>query len=129
MKKTIKQSISPDTILSDLILDNPQLLLMMEHFGLNIVVHKDTIRQICEQNQISTQLFILILQLYLYGEVFEKQQLTKNDLLPLVNFLKNSHFYFRNEKFPEIEQHINKIVLNNNTPPIKLLKQFFIKSI
>ncbi|HOF46611.1 MAG TPA: hemerythrin domain-containing protein [Bacteroidales bacterium] len=125
MKKTIKQSISPDTILSDLILDNPQLLLMMEHFGLNIVVHKDTIRQICEQNQISIQLFILILQLYLYGEVFEKQQLTKNDLLPLVNFLKNSHFYFRNEKFPEIEQHINKIVLNNNTPPIKLLKQFY----
>ncbi len=111
--------------MSDLIFENPSLLLMMEHFDINIVVRNKTVEQICDDNQINRQVFIHIANLYNGFNIAGTESLSRPDTESIILFLKNSHRYYLDEKIPEIRDYIHGLYAKSNIPEIRLVGKFF----
>ncbi len=111
--------------MSNLIFENPSLLLMLEHFGINIVVRDKTVEQICDEEQINQQLFICIANLYNGFNPTGINEIERPYTESIILFLKNSHRYYLDEKIPEIRDYINSLYDKNNNPEIKLVDKFF----
>ncbi len=111
--------------MSDLILENPSLLLMMEHFDIDIVVRDKSVVQICNENQINREVFIPIANLYNGFYPSGGENLDKSETKSIILFLKNSHRYYLDEKIPEIHDYIRKLYTENNSPEIRLVEIFF----
>lgn len=117
--------IRPEMKISNLIFENPSLLLLLEHLEIEFIVHEKTVKQLCETNNISEELFLLIANLYNGFQPTEIQNLTINDLSTIIKYLKNSHNYYENEKYPEIRNYLEQLRLQNNSGEIKLIEKFF----
>lgn len=117
--------IRPEMKISGLIFENPDLLLLMEHFEMNFVVHEKTVKQLCATNSINEELFLLVANLYNGFPPTEQQNLTRDDLTAIIKFLKNSHNYYENEKYPEIKSCMEQLHTQNNSAEIELIGKFF----
>ncbi len=122
---TDKKFITPEMKMSDLIFENPSLLLMMEHFGMSFMVHDRTIRQLCEENNLSLRIFIALANLYQGFSLSPNEEFSDDDIPDIITYLKNSHHYYESEKYPEIINYIHELYEKNNSPEIKLIDKFF----
>jgi regulator of cell morphogenesis and NO signaling len=125
MYQTTKTFIKPDIKMADLIFENPYLLLLLEHFGLDLVMHDKTVRQLCFENKINEKVFIPFANLYngfspSASDVFEFEHIET-----IIGFLRNSHYYFKYDKYPEIQDHIKKLFEKNPTAEIRMIEKFF----
>ena len=111
--------------MAELIESNPAFLLMMQHFGMDFRVSDFTVSQLCSQYKISENLFLGIANLYNGFSTKESNAFTKEDLLHVIDFLKNSHNYYRSDKYPQIRSYINQLQENHPEKEIKLLDRFF----
>ncbi|MFU8844764.1 MAG: hypothetical protein ACNA7V_13255, partial [Bacteroidales bacterium] len=98
MYQTRKTYITPEMKMADLIFENPALLLLMEHFELDFIVHDKTVAQICSENQISQAVFITFCNLYNGFYPNRHEQFTEKDIFTIIRFLKNSHTYYQADK-------------------------------
>jgi regulator of cell morphogenesis and NO signaling len=64
MYQTTKTYIKPDIKMADLIFENLYLLLLLEHFGFDLVMHDKTVAQLCTENGINEKVFISFANLY-----------------------------------------------------------------
>lgn len=120
-----KSTIKPQQKMVDLITENPYLLLMLQHFDIDFRVKDLSVAQICEENQVSESLFRAIGNLYNGFQPGEIEELCKSDLHNIVRFLKNSHNYYRYEKYPQIDTYIKQLYKENNELEINLIHHFF----
>lgn len=122
-----KMFITSEMKTSDIIINNPYLILMLEHLEIKMEVHEKTVEQICIEYNISTGLFLTIANLF---NGFKSSQITKystNDIQAIINYLKNSHQYYLKEKYPQIHNYIKQIYQINNHPEILMIENFFDK--
>ena len=103
MLKNITIKIKPYMKMVDLIEGNPSFLLFMQHFEIDFRVDELTVAQICEKYDISEKLFITVGNLYYGQNEHNEISLSNKDILQLIQFLKNSHIYYRKYKYPELE--------------------------
>jgi regulator of cell morphogenesis and NO signaling len=125
MYQTKKTFIKPDMKMSDLIFENPSLLLMMEHFDINIAVRNNTVEQICNENHINHELFIAIANLYNGFNIINTENISRPDTELIILFLKNSHRYYLDEKIPEIRDCIGSLYAKNDNTEFRLVENFF----
>jgi len=111
MYQTKKTYIQAEMRMSDLIVENPSLLLLMEHFEIDFIVHDKTVSQICEENKINPNVFIHFCNLYNGFNIEHLDKYTSNDILTIIDFLKNCHYYYKEEKYPEILTLIKELWL------------------
>ena len=97
MVQTKKMFVLPDGRMSELISENPYLMLMLEHFGIDLVVYDKTVRELCRQNSISEELFLSFANLFNGFKPFANIQYSFTDLKTIILFLKNSHQYYFEE--------------------------------
>ncbi|MBX3006879.1 MAG: hypothetical protein KF816_02515 [Melioribacteraceae bacterium] len=120
-----KKYITPDMKMADIIFENPSILLLMEHFGLNFIVHEKTVVQLCFENNISEKVFVSFANLYNGFHLSGEENFDNGDIEDIIMYLKNSHNYYENEKYPEIKSLIKELYSKNSLPEIKLIDQFF----
>lgn len=125
MQLTDKKFITSEMKMSDLIFENPSLLLMMEHFGMSFMVHDRTILQLCEENNLSLKIFVALANLYQGFNLSPNEEFSENDIPDIITYLKNSHHYYESEKYPEIINYIHELYEKNKLPEIKLIDKFF----
>lgn len=125
MYLTRKTFVKPDMKLSALFFENPHLLVMMEHFGLDFIVYDKTVAQVCQENNLNLELFVTFANLYNGFSIDKNLKLQTDDVSTIITFLKNSHVYYRDEKYPEIQQLINMLAKSNNGVSVKLIVNFF----
>lgn len=125
MYQSNKKYITPEMKMADIIFDNPSILLLMEHFGLNFIVHEKTVEQLCRENNISIEVFVSFANLYNGFHLSGRENFSNTDILDIILYLKNSHNYYENEKYPEIKSLIQELYLKNNSPEIILIDKFF----
>lgn len=116
-----------DLKVSDIIFDNTYFLLMLEHFGIDLALHEKTIGQICNEYNINLELFLTISNLYNGFKPSPTADYSFNDIQIIINYLKKSHLYYLNEKYPQIRGYIEKIHEINNHKEIVLVENFFVK--
>lgn len=117
----------PEMKASEIIINNPYLILMFEHFEIKLEVREKTIEQICNENHINTSLFITIANLF---NGFKPQAITEyisNDIQSIIKYLGNSHKYYISEIYPQIQEIIKEIYLINKHPEILMIEKFFDK--
>lgn len=125
MYKTVRTYIKPDVRISDLIFENPYLLLLLEHFDLDLVMHDKTVSQICSENGINEKIFISFANLYNGFSLSGSGGFEKDHIETIIRFLSNSHDYFKHDKYPEIQDYIKLLYEKNPTAEIKLIGKFF----
>lgn len=111
--------------MADLIMFDYRLVLILERFNIKLGFGDKTIDEVCIENEIDTQFFLIITNTFHNKEYFPGQELFKLNPLWLVEYLKNSHRYYLNEKIPYIIDLISQITSSSNQKESKLLTNFF----
>jgi regulator of cell morphogenesis and NO signaling len=125
MYQTIKTYIKPDIKMADLIFENPYLLLLIEHFGLDLVMHDKTVAELCSENGINEKVFISFANLYNGFAPLGAEGFDSGHIETIIGFLRNSHYYFKNDKYPEIQDYIKKLFVKNPSAEIRMIEKFF----
>ncbi len=112
---------------SEIILDNPYLMLMLEHFGLKLVVQEKTVKQLCNENNINLELFLNISNLFNGIQSETNTEYSFDDAKIIITYLKNSHEYYLKEKYPQIRSYIKQVYSVNDHEEILIAEKFFAK--
>jgi regulator of cell morphogenesis and NO signaling len=125
MYQAKKIFITQDMLMSDIISGNPYLMFMLEHFGIDLVVHEQTVAQLCGKNGISLELFLSFANLFNGFSPTASANYTFADLKTITLYLRNSHQYYLNEKYPQIRRYIAQIYEINEQASMLMVEKFF----
>jgi regulator of cell morphogenesis and NO signaling len=125
MNTANKMFITSDMKISDVIIMNPYMILMLEHFGIDMEVHEKTIENICTENNLNPELFQIIANLINGFQPKKVTDYSYNDIQTIIAYLKNSHHYYLDEKYPEIQNQISAIYRLNDNSEIIMIGEFF----
>lgn len=125
MYKTQKTYITSDKKMLGLINENYSLLLCLQHFDIDFSVDNKTVKELCSENNISLSAFIVIANLY-SGFFPTENEIDKiDDITPVLSFLKKSHSFYINDKYPELKYYLGIIKNTHSSKDFQLLEQFF----
>lgn len=122
---TQKQEIHPNTKIAEAIINNPFLLLLLEHFEVKVPVQDLKIRQLCELYGINEELFIAFAKLYNGSNSIPELKLDADDALTIVKFLRASHSFYSDQIYPEIMELIEQMNTLNDHKEMRLVSLFF----
>ncbi len=106
-----KTPFSKDTKFAELMTDDRRLLQLLPRFGIRIGFGDRSVDQVCQMNQVNTDLFLMICEIYCdSGFIPEKHELQSIYMIDLLSYLKASHLYYLDDRFPHIEEHLNRII-------------------
>lgn len=125
MYQLVNLYITSDIKMSDVVMNNPYLMLLLEHFGIEVPLQEKTMHEVCCDNNINTELFLTFANLYSGNKYVSNSPFTFNDVLTIVTYLKNSHKYYSEEIYPNILNTIKQMSEVNTHPEMALVKKFF----
>ena len=106
-----KKPFSKDTKFAELLTDDRRLLQLLPRFGIGLGFGDRNVDQVCQMNQVNTDLFLMICEIYSYNNYKPGQnELQHIDMGDLLSYLKASHQYYLDERFPHIEEHLQRII-------------------
>jgi regulator of cell morphogenesis and NO signaling len=120
-----KLHLSANTKISDVIINNPYLMLLLEHFGIELPLQEKTISDICFENKINTELFLTFANLYNGVQYNVVDTFSYSEILTIINYLKNSHRYYSEEIYPNILNSIKQMNNANTHNEMVLVEKFF----
>jgi regulator of cell morphogenesis and NO signaling len=112
-------------LVSDLLIHQPYSFLMLEHFGIDLQLQEKTVIQVCEAENINSDLFLVIANLYAGAINPDPIHYEKKDILQIINYLRHCHLFYKEEKYPQIKAYIQLIKKLNPNPEIVMLERFF----
>ena len=125
MYKTQKSYITKDKKMLDLINENYSLLLCLQHFDIDFSVDNMTVRELCNENKINHSTFTVIANLY-NGFFPKENEIDKiDDITSILFFLKKSHSFYIEDKYPELKYYLERIKNNHSNKDFQLIEQFF----
>jgi regulator of cell morphogenesis and NO signaling len=125
MYKTQKSYITKDKKMLDLINDNYSLLLCLQHFDIDFSVDNKTVEELCFENNIDINVFIVISNLYNGFFPVENEINKINNITPILQFLKKSHSFYIEDMYPELKYYLGKIKNVHSSIDFQLIEQFF----
>ncbi len=126
MLQTTNIYITSDMKMSEIILNNPYLLHLYEHFDIKIPVQDKSVKKICLENNLNPELFLTFANLYNGIQYSPKEPLTFNDILNIIKYLKNNHRFYTEEIYPNILRTIQQMADINDHKEMALVPQFFL---
>lgn len=106
-----KKPFSKDTKFAELLTDDRRLLQLLPRFGIGLGFGDRNVDQVCQMNQVNTDLFLMICEIYSDNNYKPGQnELQHIDMGDLLSYLKASHQYYLDERFPHIEEHLQRII-------------------
>ncbi|MGC8803041.1 MAG: hypothetical protein ACP5PS_04615 [Bacteroidales bacterium] len=79
--------------MAELVLENPYLSLMLEHFGIGLPLKEKTVAQLCTENSINAELFISLSKLFCGTSQEVNCTLSFDDVPVILQYLKKDHQY------------------------------------
>ncbi len=125
MYQSSKTFITENKIMLDLINENYSLLLFLQHFNIDFAVNNKTVSELCNENNIEINSFIVIGNLYNGFYPGEDDVMKIVDIKSILTFLKNSHSFYTEDKYPELKKYLDEIKKSNDSKDFQLIEQFF----
>lgn len=111
--------------MADLVVENPKLLLLLEHFEIDFAVKDKSVAQLCVENKIDLAVFLVFGNLY-NGFFPDKNEINAlQDISTIIRFLKNSHRFYKHDKYPELKSFLVQLHERQNSEDILLIEKFF----
>jgi len=125
MIQSHKTPFAPGKKMLDLLNENYSLLLFLQHFNVDFAVDNKSVGELCIENQINPGVFIVIGNLYngFYPGKTEIENL--NDIPSILKFLKNSHAFYKEDKYPELSEYLKILKQSQNRKDMDLIELFF----
>lgn len=97
--------------LADLIDMNWKLLSVLSCFGIGLGFKENTIKEVCERQNIDHSAFRLICGIYTYEDyVPSSEMLAVADPMTIVGYLHNSHSFYLDREFVSLEKNIARML-------------------
>jgi regulator of cell morphogenesis and NO signaling len=125
MYQTTNLYLTPDIKMSEVILNNPYLMLLLEHFNINVPLQEQNIHEVCRENHISTEVFLTFANLYNGVNYLSSIPFSFSETQTIISYLRNSHKYYTYEIYPNIRQIIKQMYEANNHTEMALVEKFF----
>lgn len=110
MDKT-KTPFSKDTKLAELLTEDRRLLQLLSRFGIGLGFGDRSVDYVCQMNHVNAELFLMICYIYSNSDFRPgKEELRHINMSDLLSYLKASHRYYLDERFPHIEVHLQNII-------------------
>lgn len=107
-KKTL---LSKKTKLAELLAGDRRLLQLLPRFGITLGFGDRSVEEVCHMNKVSAELFLTICEIYTDNSYKPSQsELRHADMSGLLPYLKASHQYYLDERFPHLEDHLERII-------------------
>lgn len=117
--------ITGDLRMADIIQINQRLLLVIERFGISLGFGDQTIYEVCSKYQLNPSFVLLVLNVF-NDHTFSVNELLSREYIPgLLDYLKNGHRYFLQDKLPYISELIDRFIERTENPDTRLLHAFF----
>ncbi len=117
--------ITADMMVSDVILQHSYLMLLLEHFEIEIPLHDKSVADVCLERNLNVELFLTFANLYNGLNYTPSASFSLNDLEQILVFLKNSHQYYSEEMYPNILKIIKDMSELNRFTEMRLVEKFF----
>lgn len=106
---------------------NYLLISVINRFGIQLGFGNKTVNQVCREHQIDTRFFLEIINAFHDKEYFPDKDLQTFSIKLIVEYLLKTHRYYLEEKIPEIETLIGKMVKEcySQAENMDVLNQFF----
>jgi len=113
----------PNSKLAKLVIDYPDLMSALEHFGIPLGLGDKTVVEIAKEYAIDSETFEVVVMIYC--KEIPSKIITKNAIPDLLRFLEASHNNFKNEKIPELKELIELFSEEISPKQGKVLIAFF----
>ncbi|MFZ4457185.1 MAG: hypothetical protein ACOYOT_13300 [Bacteroidales bacterium] len=123
--KLVNRPVHPDDLMSELVIRTPYLFLMLEHFSVDLKLQEKTVAQICIEQNLPLELFLVIADLYVEANSQTSIRYDKRDVKCIITYLRHCHYFYKEEKYPQIKAYIQLIKKLNPNPEIVMLERFF----
>jgi len=114
--------------LADIIHLNYLLIPIIGRFGIELGFGNKTVQEICVEKEIEPSFFLEILNLYHNKDYFTEEQFESYPLGLIIQYLKNTHIYYRHTKIPELQEMVEQFFHSSsdeNKSNNKLIANFF----
>lgn len=112
--------------LADLILANPNLILMLPRLKIPFGFGNKTVAEVCSQYGIPVSFFLLICNVYSFNYYLpSREQIASADVGMIIRYLKASHQFYQEKRLPHIGGHLKRISESLSPKLAAVLKRFF----
>ena len=120
--------ISSKKQLSEIIISHPEVITLINRFGITLGVGDKTIESICSEKNLDCDFFVMILNTYINEDYFPEKILKSFKAEIIINYISQTYNYYTHYMIPNIERHFAFLIshsgANNN---LELMQQFFIE--
>ena len=101
MKAEKKNVFSKDTKFAELMTEDRRLLQLLPRFGIGLGFGDRSVEHVCQMNHVGADLFLMVCGIYC-DSTFKPDEnaLQRVDMNELLSYLKASHRYYLEERFP-----------------------------
>ncbi len=111
--------------MEELLNANPQLILMLPRFKMNLGFGEKKVCEVCKENNIPSSIFLTVCNVYTFDHYMPSEsEIEKMDGNILIQYLRVSHDYYLNHRLKHIGKHIKKIA-DEAGEVGKLLQKFY----
>jgi regulator of cell morphogenesis and NO signaling len=111
---------------ADLLASDGNLLSILQRLGIKLGFGEATVADICNRYGISTELFLMICNIYSFRD-YEPQieTLSNEDIMSITMYLRASHNYYRTICFPALHDNIHRMVKELDDVSRRLIDKFY----
>ncbi len=113
--------ISAETKLSQIIIEDPSVLSVLNRFGISLGVGDLTIEQICNKKDLNTTFFTTILNTFRDPNFFPEKTLYSFRAHLIVDYLKKTNQSYIQFQLPNIERHLSLLISKSDSTGSNLL--------
>ena len=120
-------NITSDMKLADVLFQNFTLLPVISRFNLKLGFGDKSVAEICSEADVNIDFFLEITNSFVDEDYIPQKELSSFPVSLIVTYLKKTHQYYLEEKIPEIEININRIIKEEKggNDKFKLVRNFF----
>lgn len=112
--------------LADLVAADNDLLSILQRLNIKLGFGETTVNEICSRYGISTDLFLIICNIYSFRDyVPQIETLHNSDIAYITGYLRRSHKYYKEICFPEIHNKIHLLVKGLDDVSRHLIDKFY----
>lgn len=119
--------INQNTILCDIVEDNPNLIPVLARFGIRLGLGDKSVKQICNEYNINDDFFIVMVNTYMNEHYFPESKVKSFNINDILLYLERSNSYYLGAMLPNIESHLNAFIntsKNQNEKVESIIKLF-----
>lgn len=117
--------ISGQMKMADIITADKRAMLLMPRFGIDMGVGDKTVKQLCREQGIQLDFFLLMVNVFLHPHFFPGKKLKNVDVKLLLLYLANAHEYYIREKIPALQTLVGEFLFRLEQPARGQLDKFF----